>query len=705
MQELLVLPFKVKVRHLETPESYFARLKNANSIEFLTQTRLSASVLRVRAAIGKDERFATGTEALGQLPEGWFKNQRLSAVPRCQTEACSCTQLLGDTYFLCSLCAAGERVSQHPHVADYVCRQHNRWVGPGVDVQDQLTVMDYPSIRRADQTLAQLKRLPSFDLYQFMTLWRVIDNWAKIDEHMGRFPLDTHPGFDQDTHGDAAVFPATVAMMKRLLSGPFLTRLLHPTITRSGAVEILNGVLAPELGSPADSLAEELLIWLRPVYFRVAVATRKDPEGKRKTAFPIGQAWRHDLSLDAVDYPSWPQRRSGVPPGFPGFNSPESPMYIAPHYEHATNAGRSKFLRDLQSDLRMEFWWHSEGKPFENLRSGDNEQCSWICPDGHVTDSNCGTKVAVGRAVCAYCNGKTPVVGLNDLGTTDPGIAAFWHPTKNEPRDIRTVSVGSAFDAWWRCPDEGHEFTKAITDLKQYPGCPECRDPHRFRAAIDLRQKYPHFAEQWDPERNSTPEPPAELLEYYDLAWWICLNGHPFTSTVHDRQRRDGNCPACTSRRVLPGVTDIATVYPAIAAELHPTLNGELCAENLLPQSQKRVWWLCPNGHDYKCVLAVRTKLGIGCTKCTGRSIVEGETDFASVKPEVAARWHPTMNGELTPSDMHPGSANQAWFTCPCGKPYRTEIRMMRPDRYCREYTDYLRWHADARREGVGASL
>ncbi|WP_442784550.1 zinc-ribbon domain-containing protein [Cryobacterium sp. MP_3.1] len=352
----------------------------------------------------------------------------------------------------------------------------------------------------------------------------------------------------------------------------------------------------------------------------------------------------------------------------------------------------------------MEFWWHSEGKAFEILRSGDSEPCSWICPDGHVTNSNCTTKVGFGRAVCAYCNGNRPVVGLNDLATTDPTIAAFWHPTKNAPRELCTVSVGSAFEAWWLC-DEGHEFPKPIIDFKLHPGCPECRDPHRLRAAIDLRQKYPHFAQQWDPERNSTPEPPAKIVEWHDIVWWTCQEGHHFSSTVADRQRRDGNCPACTSRRVLPGATDLGTVYPAIAAELHPTLNGELRAENLLPQAQGKVWWLCPNGHDYRCVVAVRTKLGIGCTKCTGRSIVAGITDFASVKPKVAARWHPTMNGERTAADVHPGSAQQAWFTCPCGKPYQTEIRMMRPDRYCREYTDYLRWHVGFRCEDVGASL
>ncbi|WP_416347735.1 zinc-ribbon domain-containing protein [Cryobacterium sp. 10I5] len=317
----------------------------------------------------------------------------------------------------------------------------------------------------------------------------------------------------------------------------------------------------------------------------------------------------------------------------------------------------------------------------------------------------CEVKVAAAKAVCAFCNQKRPIPGLSDLEATHPFTARFWNPIRNAPREIHTVSAGSAYDAWWRCPDRGHEFQRPVYQFVVHPSCPGCRDPHRYRAVIDVRSKYPQFARQWDPERNSSPEPPPLVDEYRNVVWWICDKGHPFSSTVRDRQRRDGNCPICTSRRLLPGVTDLGAVYPSIAFELHPTLNDGLRAENIFAHSQKKLWWLCPNGHEYQCVVAVRTRHWVGCTKCTGRRIVEGETDLGSAVPEVASRWHPTMNGALTPADVHPGSAQKAWFTCRCGKPYQTEIRMMRPDRYCRKCTDYLRWHAIARREGVGASL
>ncbi|WP_416347632.1 zinc-ribbon domain-containing protein [Cryobacterium sp. RTC2.1] len=295
--------------------------------------------------------------------------------------------------------------------------------------------------------------------------------------------------------------------------------------------------------------------------------------------------------------------------------------------------------------------------------------------------------------VCAFCSGKRPVAGLTDFGATHPLLALFWHPTRNGRRKLSTVSAGSAFEAWWRCPI-GHEFKKAVHLFRRYPSCPNCRDPHRFRVLVDLREKYPSYSAQWDPERNATSVPPPLLLDGYDSVWWICPSGHPFSSTIENRRRRKWKCPACNSRRALSGFNDLGTTHKSIAAELHPTLNGKLRAETLLPQSQKRVWWLCPSGHEYPAVVAVRTKLGIGCTKCTGRSIIKGETDFATARPESAARWHPTLNGDITPSDVHPGSAQKACFTCPCGKPYWTEIRMMRVDRYCREYTDYLRWHS-----------
>lgn len=43
---------------------------------------------------------------------------------------------------------------------------------------------------------------------------------------------------------------------------------------------------------------------------------------------------------------------------------------------------------------------------------------------------------------------------------------------------------------------------------------------------------------------------------------------------------------------------------------------------------------------------------------------------LADIRPDMAAVWHPTLNGELTPKDVTPNSTYNAWWTCDKGHAY-----------------------------------
>ena len=49
---------------------------------------------------------------------------------------------------------------------------------------------------------------------------------------------------------------------------------------------------------------------------------------------------------------------------------------------------------------------------------------------------------------------------------------------------------------------------------------------------------------------------------------------------------------------------------------------------------------------------------------CTN-SAHAGHPSLAEGRPELAAQWHPTLNGGLTPADVTLGSAKQVWWLCP----------------------------------------
>jgi uncharacterized protein YndB with AHSA1/START domain len=53
----------------------------------------------------------------------------------------------------------------------------------------------------------------------------------------------------------------------------------------------------------------------------------------------------------------------------------------------------------------------------------------------------------------------------------------------------------------------------------------------------------------------------------------------------------------------------------------------------------------------------------------------KGKT-LAEVNPELAKQWHPTMNGDLTPFDVHSGSHSKAWWKCDKGDDHEWEAQI-----------------------------
>lgn len=46
------------------------------------------------------------------------------------------------------------------------------------------------------------------------------------------------------------------------------------------------------------------------------------------------------------------------------------------------------------------------------------------------------------------------------------------------------------------------------------------------------------------------------------------------------------------------------------------------------------------------------------------RRLIKGGNDLATDYPEIAKEWHPTKNGELTPSDILSSSGTKVWLLC-----------------------------------------
>jgi hypothetical protein len=176
---------------------------------------------------------------------------------------------------------------------------------------------------------------------------------------------------------------------------------------------------------------------------------------------------------------------------------------------------------------------------------------------------------------------------------------------------------------------------------------------------------YPTLVQQWDRDRNGILTPEIVRAGSARRVWWRCSKGsdHLWRAKPNNRTRGAG-CPFCANRRV--SITNsLATCFPRIAAEWHPTKNGKRAADTVVATSARFGWWRCPRdpNHEWRASVRDRTRRQTECPYCSHR-LVSPETSLESAHPELAAQWHSTRNGGVAPDEVLPGSSRLVWWQC-----------------------------------------
>lgn len=301
-----------------------------------------------------------------------------------------------------------------------------------------------------------------------------------------------------------------------------------------------------------------------------------------------------------------------------------------------------------------------------SVSRGSNAKAWWLCPQGHSFEARVH-KRAIGQG-CPYCSGRRVLVGLNDLATVDPAIAAEWHPSKNAVGP-ETVTAGSGVKRWWVCV-EGHEYEASVNSRTSGTGCPYCTNRLVLSGWNDLASQRPEVAAEWCVESNGS-EASEALVTATAVAWWQCRLGHRWKVSVRSRTLHKSGCPYCSGRLAVSGVSDLATTFPEVARQWHPTRNAKSATE-AMPRSAKVVWWLCDEGHTYRARIASRTRMGSGCPQCSGREVIRGVNDLMSVNPALATEW--SERNRRSPVDVKPMSDYRAYWRCAKGHEWRAAV-------------------------------
>lgn len=244
---------------------------------------------------------------------------------------------------------------------------------------------------------------------------------------------------------------------------------------------------------------------------------------------------------------------------------------------------------------------------------GSNKLYWWRGKCGHEWQASPHRRTGKRTVGCPYCSGNKVLPGFNDLASNHPEIAVEWSE-RNIPLTPDMVTPYSNQKVWWKgkC---GHEWFALISSRTDGHGCPYCNNHKLLVGFNDLQTLYPTLASEWS-IRNLPLLPNMITSTKSGSFWWKCSDcGEEYEAWVQSRV--DGcKCPYCSGRIIKPGLNDLATTDPQIAAEWCYEANKGIAPADIHRNSKKIYWWKCPHGHRWQAPVSARTLDNLSCTKC-----------------------------------------------------------------------------------------
>lgn len=202
----------------------------------------------------------------------------------------------------------------------------------------------------------------------------------------------------------------------------------------------------------------------------------------------------------------------------------------------------------------------------------------------------------------------------------------MWDYERNGTLTPSQVMPGNGKKVWWVC-EKGHHFSKTISLQNKSPSCPICGNRQLLVGFNDLATTHPNLAKEWNYEKNHPLTPRDVMPSSSKKVWWSCSScGNEWQTQINLRILSGIGCPKCgyskkmqetRSKNIKENKQDLISLFPEIAKEWDYERNAGLDPSQLMPGSNKKVWWICPKGHHYQAWMGDRTgKRKTGCPYC-----------------------------------------------------------------------------------------
>ena len=325
--------------------------------------------------------------------------------------------------------------------------------------------------------------------------------------------------------------------------------------------------------------------------------------------------------------------------------------------------------------------------------------------------------------VRARAAGQKPCRRCLSLARRYPALAAEWHPTLNGTVSPEHVAPNCIKRRWWTCAVCKSPWL--ATPNQRVQGSTSCSKCSKVRTAEALRLASAEVLERFGAlnievraeayRNNSTPVPvrflgcghhgsisleksqasakagnSRGLCQKCSRAAGTALRRAPQSDaaarfSAHELRLLETFRSVRTRHRVLHeacGQEGLAQLYtlerghpmwctachsvalraPHLVHEWHES-NPQKPIEVAVGARLEVLWCFEPCGHVEPLSVKARALGKQGCPVCAGRR-VRPSNCLATRIPEIAAEWHPTLNGSLGPQDVTWSAGRSVWWRC-----------------------------------------
>lgn len=177
----------------------------------------------------------------------------------------------------------------------------------------------------------------------------------------------------------------------------------------------------------------------------------------------------------------------------------------------------------------------------------------------------------------------------------------------------------------------------------------------------------PSLRNEWDYGKNVGIDPETLSSGTGKKVWWRCASGHEWQVRASVRVEGAG-CRACNT--LEKARANPVSSQPEIAAQLD---DPEYIASELSRASPKKVWWKCEKSHRWEATVQSRCygDTARGCPYCSGHYAIPGETDLATLRPDLAAQWD---DDSISPTEVTVATIRKVRWRCEKGHQFVTSI-------------------------------